>query len=283
MRVCAIRPPPVSLQALVLAATVLLAGCASRPSPPPRPLDRPAPLPVATSVVDAQLQDFGQRQQEQALRAEADGRWADAVLAWETLALLRPGDAQTGARLAAAQGRIAAAVREREASADAARRRGDVESAAESYLELLALDPAHRAAADGLRQIERERNRRSQVARFARPEPARRPAPRPGMVVGEAMDPAGVASSLREHATMLARQGDLDGAIQLLADSPPARKETALRSLLVELYLQKAQSLRRQQPQAARAAVDAALALDRSHAAALALRQQLSRAAVAPR
>jgi hypothetical protein len=74
---------------------------------------------------------------------------------------------------------------------------------------------------------------------------------------------------------MLARQGDLDGAIQLLRDSPLATTASALRALLADLYVQKAEALKLRQPDAARAAVEAALAIDRRHAGALALQQQL--------
>jgi tetratricopeptide (TPR) repeat protein len=86
---------------------------------------------------------------------------------------------------------------------------------------------------------------------------------------------ARAANSQREHATMLARQGDLDGAIQLLRDSPALRHDAAHRSLLADLYVQKAESLRQRQPDQARQAVNAALALDRRHPGALALQSQL--------
>jgi hypothetical protein len=75
----------------------------------------------------------------------------------------------------------------------------------------------------------------------------------------------------------LARQGDVEAAIQLLRDSPSLRTDPAHKLMLADLYVQKAESLRQRQPEAARAAVDAALAVDRRHAAALALRQQLTR------
>ena len=77
---------------------------------------------------------------------------------------------------------------------------------------------------------------------------------------------------------MLTRQGDVDGAIQLLRDSPVLRSDPAHRRLLADLYVQRAESLRQRQPDAARQAVDAALALDRRHAGALALQSQLPKA-----
>jgi len=265
--------------ALLSVLTLLLSACASRQAPPAAPADVPAVAPAPAQTVDAQLAVFEQQQKLRAHRAETEGRWADAALAWQVLALMHPGDAQIGVQLAAVRGQIESRLSERRAAAEAARQRGDLERAAEAYLDLLALVPGQRAAADALRQIERERNRRSQVARAARLQPPRGNATVPGMAAGSSADPADRSNSLREHATMLARQGDVDGAIQMLTNAARWRQQPALKSLLVDLYVQKAESLRQRQPQAARAAVDAALAIDRRHSAAQALLRQLSQPA----
>ena len=74
---------------------------------------------------------------------------------------------------------------------------------------------------------------------------------------------------------MLVQQGDFDGAIQVVRDATSQRNDAPLRTLLADLYVQKADSLKQRQPDAARAAVEAALAIDRRHAGALALQQQL--------
>lgn len=259
-----------------------LAGCASRaPAPPPAPDGGPvAPAVTPAAPLDA----FQQQLQDRAERAEAQGRWAEAALGWEVLGLLRPDDGAVSDRLAAARQQIDAHVARHQAAAQAAQRRGDGQAAMREWLELLALDPTHRGAADALRQIERERSARSQVGRFARPVlPARRPAepaPAPSPALAEA---ARSANSQREHATMLARQGDLDGAIALLRDSPQWRSQPAHRSMVVDLYVRKAEATKSTQPEVARRAVEAALAIDARHAGALALQAQLARpAAPAP-
>ena len=153
-----------------------------------------------------------------------------------------------------------------QALADAALRRGDVDAAVQAYLEVLALDPSRTAAADALRKIERDRTRSAQVGRFAR-------APVIGMA--DNSERGRSANNLREHASLLATQGDVDSAIQLLRESPLLRRDASMRALLVDLYVRKAEGARAAHPTVARAALDAALTLDPRNAAALALRQQL--------
>ena len=269
--------------ALILAA-VLLGGCGSTPR---TKLSTAQPAPMATpkpGLADPQLQAFERSQADRATRAEALGQWADAALAWEVLSLLHPADNRLRERQSAAGQRGEALAGEREAAAGAAQRRGDLEAAAQAYLEALSLDPSRRGAAEALRQIERERNRRAFVGRFSRLTIAKLNPGDSDMAAPEGSEPARSANSLREHATMLVRQGDLDGAIQMLRESPLSRSDAAQRALLIELHLQKAEGLKQRQPDAARAAVEAALALDRRHPAALALQQQLatSKPRVAP-
>lgn len=260
---------------LALTLMAVLAGCGTR-QPLQADAEPPAPVqPAAATPADAQLQGYEKSQAEQAALAESQGRWADAALAWEVLSLLRPDDERTRERLEQARKRIDTLVLEKQNAAVAAHRRGDLDLAALAYLDVLALDPTQRIAADALRQIERDRNRRSLVGRFARPPSARRGIEAEMAASVDSSEPARAANSQREHATMLARQGDVDGAIQLLRDSPALRTDPAHRRLLADLYVQKAEALRARQPDAARQAVDAALALDRRHAAALALQGQL--------
>lgn len=127
--------------ALLSVLTLLLSACASRQAPPAAPADVPAVAPAPAQTVDAQLAVFEQQQKLRAHRAETEGRWADAALAWQVLALMHPGDAQIGVQLAAVRGQIESRLSERRAAAEAARQRGDLERAAEAYLDLLALDP----------------------------------------------------------------------------------------------------------------------------------------------
>lgn len=203
---------------------------------------------------------------ERALAAERADRWTEAALAWEALTLVHPEDPRAQSRLLAARRHVSDRADAQHKLAEAALRRGDVAAAVQGYLEVLALDPSRTAAADALRQIERDRTRRAQVGRFAR-------APAVGMA--DNSERGRSASNLREHASLLSTQGDIDSAIQLLRESPLLRQDTGVRALLVDLYVRKAESTRAAQPAVARAAVDAALTLDPRHAAALALRKQL--------
>lgn len=259
---------------------LLLVGCASRAPAPVSKDDTAMVTETAAPVMpDAPLQGYERAQAERAASAEAAGQWADAALAWEILSVLRPDDQQVRQRLESARRRIDTLANDRQAAAVAAHRRGDLEGAMQAYLDVLTLDPSRRIAADALRQIERDRTRRSVVGRFARPPVPRRNVEAEMAAAIEPSEPARAANSQREHATLLARQGDLDGAIQLLRDSPATRQDAAHRNLLADLYVQKAESLRQRQPELARQAVDAALALDRRHAGALALQAQLPKAA----
>ncbi len=255
-----------------LGAALVLAGCASRHDPAPRP-ETPAPAAPAVirpAAADAGLRAFERAQADRAGRAEAEGRWADAALAWDVLLLLQPGDEALRQRLATARQRIDQRVQAQLAVADAAQRRGDLAAAAQAHLQVLALDPGRRASADQLRQIELERSRRN-LGRALRAQDLRSPTQpaRPEV--------AARANRLREQATVVARQGDVDAAILLLRDSGLWRSDAAVRAQLADLHVQRAEALRARQPQAARAALDAALALDRRHAGALALQQQWQR------
>lgn len=257
-----------------LAAAALLAACASAPPPAAGPIEVPTPAATrAEPPADNRLADFERQQVELAQAAESRGHWAKAALVWEVLTLVNPEDSSHQSRWTTARKQAERLATERQAAADTAQRRGDLDAATRAWLEVLALDPGRTQAADALRLIERERVRRTTVGRFASSVGARRgPAEMPPP---EATDPVRSTNSVREHASMLVQQGDLDGAIQLLKDTPPARADARLRRQLADLYVQKADALKQRQPEAARANVDAALAIDRRHAGALALQQQL--------
>jgi tetratricopeptide (TPR) repeat protein len=94
-------------------------------------------------------------------------------------------------------------------------------------------------AADALRSIERERVKRQQLGRLSRLTLMRRGT--------EAMGPtdkvgsAGVDRNELEHATILARQGEIDSAIGLLERRLAAdRNDRAARNMLADLYERKA-------------------------------------------
>jgi len=270
--------PAVQLRPAALALLLALAAC-STPGPQPPPPAAPteaAPLPQAAAD-DPGLAEFRRTQQARALRAQAQGAWAEAALALEALLIVWPDDASLQAQLAEVRRRIDSGVSEHLQKAESLYRKGDLDQAAQIYLEVLALDPSRTLAAESLRAIERERNRRSFVGKFSRLTLTKRAASNAEMRSDEESERGRSANSLLEHASMLLRQGDADSAIQLLRDSPQSREDGPLKSLLVDLYVQRAEGLKTRNPGAARTAVDAALALDKQNKPALALARQLPR------
>lgn len=267
-----------SARACALAAlAALLAACGSTPpAPPPGPAPAPAAAPAPTPPA-AGIDAFERRQRAKAEQAARQGRLGDAVLAWESLVALRPEHRDYRERLAATRALVQNTLAERLPKAEAAARRGDLDGATQLYLSALALDPLHEGAADALRQIERERNKRHPPgARFAREAAARRPTPnetsaRPSAAAKPPAAQRGDADrNAVEHAAMLAAQGELDDAIALLqtpasgqrADTPAARK------LLAELLVQKAERIAATDRAGAIAALERSLQLDPSLAAA---------------
>lgn len=259
-----------------------LAGCASAPEPTP-----PPPAPVAIPAEDPAVQGFEQRQRERALKATQLGHWAAARSAWETLIVLRPGNSEYRERLTQAQRQIDAGVAARLPAAQAAQQRGELDTAARLYLEVLALSPTQSVAAEGLRATERERNRRAVVGRFARDVMARTPqADAPAARNGDAgtTDTSASAAHL-EHATFLAAQGEWEGAVRLLNERLAAQpKDSASKSLLAELYAQQAERLAATDRAAAIKLLERSVKLDPGNqAAAQRLRALRSNAAPAAR
>lgn len=255
----------------VAAVAVGLAACAA---PPPAPLTAPDPAArPAAGADDLALRRFQRVQLDRAEAAESQGRLADAHTAYEVLALLQP-DGAHAAKAAQLGLRIDAEVALRMPRAEAAQRRGDHDQAAQLYLEVLALAPAHAGAADALRQLERERNRRQFVGKFSRQTLTRRAAADAEMNGSDEPAAPGATRNQIEHATLLARQGDVEAAIALLRETGrPA--DAPSRALLADLYVQRAEAQLAREPRAALAAVTAALSLDPAHAAARALARRL--------
>ena len=248
------------------ACAFLLLGCASTAPPMAEPLRLPAPPapPQAAAIGNDTVLDFERAQLQRATTAERQGRLADAALAWEVLTVLRPKDAEYARRLLQARQRVSTAAAEGLARAAEEQRRGDLDRAARAYLQVLALLPDHKIAADALRAIERERNQRNFVGRFSRNT-------MPRGVVAEA-EPRPVASTDRnlvEHASILAGQGEIDAAIALLARPANERgADQGLRQLLGELYFRKAELLLPQHVRQAVAALERSLKADPAHRAA---------------
>lgn len=255
----------------VAAVAVGLAACAA---PPPAPLAAPDAAARPTAAADdVALRRFQRIQLDRAEAAEGQGRLADAHVAYEVLALLQP-DGAHAAKAAQLGQRIDAEVALRMARAEAAQRRGDHEQAAQLYLEVLTLAPAHAGAAGALRQLERERNRRQFVGKFSRQTLTRRAAADAEMNGSDEPSASGATRNQLEHATLLARQGDVEAAIALLRETGrPA--DGPSKALLADLYVQRAEAQFAREPQAALVAVTAALAIDPAHPGARALARRL--------
>jgi tetratricopeptide (TPR) repeat protein len=265
--------------ALVCAA---LLGCAAVPAEQDR---APGDGAVAPQTPAAQPQSAYEKQQlDRALAFTRQKRLADAALAWELLTVLRPDLAEYRERLADAQRQIEAAVAERAPRAAQAAQRGEIDNATQLYLAILALQPLNENAADALRALERERNKRSYLGKYSRTTLTRR-----AMAEAELQVPAGAASAAMagrndiEHAALLAGDGEFDDAIGLLerrlALDP---KDGAARRLLADVYYRKAEALLPRDRPGAVVALQKSARTDPAQTRAAMRLRQLNHAAVAP-
>ena len=139
---------------------------------------------------------FEQRQFELAVNL-AQQKWlADAALAWEVLVVLRPDVPDYRERLAEIRRQIDSAVAERLPRGASAAQRGDIDYATRQYLAILALQPHNALAADALRALERERNKRQYLGRHSRLTITRRAAAEAEMAtLPTAVSPSAAASA----------------------------------------------------------------------------------------
>ena len=264
--------------AVCLASAVALLAC-STPTPESGALagqreDLPAAM-AAQSPAPAFERKLRERLQAQMRQS----RLADAALTAETLGVLRPDVAEYRDGLAELRRQIDVAMADRMQRAAAAQKRGDIDAATQQYLAALALQPDQPQAADALRAIERERNKRNYLGKYSRFTLTKRS-------LAEATVPVSAPESNElEHASILASQGDIDDAIAVLEKSLAAdRRDEPARQLLGDVYVQKAEALAPRDRKAAIATLDKALRLEPTNARAAALLKQVkgSAAAVAP-
>lgn len=209
--------------------------------------------------------DFEARQRELAVSLERQGRWGEAAQAWDVLALLRPGEYRE--RLAEARRQADLLATERLQRARAELKKGDLDAAEQSYLGVLVLQPEQAEAADGLRNIERVRNKRDYLGQPSRLTLTRKQ--------GSRVAPSEQSLEL-EHAAMLAGQGEYDEAIGMLQrrlETTP--RDTATRRALAATLLKKAQALQASDPKAAREALQLCLKIEPKNTAAAALLKKL--------
>lgn len=252
-------PAPV----LVLMLVLLVAGCAGRGQTVPPPVTN-EPAPSAAPVASPALTAFEARQREAADAALQRGRWVDAMWALDVLQALRPDDANLVSRRAQAEELAKQAASERRQQAKAAQQRGDSDSAMRLNLDVLSLAPSatlQAEAADALRALERDRVARQHLGVSARLAFARGPAQE--KITGKA---ASAGRNDVEHASMMAAQGDVSGAIALLKPvNAQANADPAARRLLADLYLRQAESLWPQQASAAISAAERGLKAEPKH------------------
>ena len=248
-----------------LAGLVMLfiAGCASvappAPPPPPAPAPVPAPSPSWRDAVTA----FEKEQRESARAAQRAGRYVDAQRSWDVVLFLQPDDAEAAAGREQSGRSATETATGLVSRARQAQSRGDAEGAMRLYVEALSLDPTQTAAADALRNLEHDRARRVTRQTFARvPTPSPRPMP--------------AERNALEHASLLAAEGDVDGAIALLAPLvQDARSDPAARARLADLRVRRAETLAPTNRAAAVSEAEQALRIQPGHEGATQLLQRL--------
>jgi tetratricopeptide (TPR) repeat protein len=234
------RPRRELVAALLCLLAVITAGCGSTPRAPPVAVQSEAPR-VAPPEPPSPAAVFEERQREAALMALRQQRLADAATSWDVLTALRPDVAEYRERLLETQRQIDSTVANRLPRAVQAQKRGDLDTAMQHYLAVLALQPHNAAAADALRAIERERNKRNYLGKYSRNTLTRR-----AMADAEMPRAAGRLAERNkvEHAALLADDGQFDDAIGLLeARLASDRNDRDAQRLLASVLLRKAEAL----------------------------------------
>lgn len=205
------RCPRTALPWLLMPA-LLSAACSTRPPAEAASAASTAPARAASSPAPANpIGAFERRLSQQAERSEQEGDLARALLDRQALVLLRPEDQVQATRLAQLQQRIETQAAELWRQAETARQRGDQDRATELLLRTLLLQPRHVQAAQAMRQIEIERNRRGPLARPPKIEAAAA-LPRPSPRTSESRDTQLDKRNEQEHATLLRMQEEAASA-----------------------------------------------------------------------
>lgn len=178
-------------------SAALLSACTTTAPVGERAPDAPPPM-ARGPVGDFELAQF-----QRAKDLEQKGQWAEAAWAWEVLTVLRPQEPSYRERLLAVQGQIDAGVAERMQKAHQAQAKGDLDGATQHYLSALSLQPDNAKAADALRAIEKERNKRSYLGTPSRITLRRAAEPKP---LTPAQAKAAAAKEAREAKEAAARE-----------------------------------------------------------------------------
>jgi tetratricopeptide (TPR) repeat protein len=239
----------------------LLSACANAPEKvaPPKNASESE---VQTVKTDLML-EFEDKWHERALTAERAGRWADALVAWDVLGLLRPG--KFDPELAQIRSRTESMLSTQVQRADQELKRGNLERAEQMYLAALAISPRNETVTQALRSIDRARNRRDFLGPRARGKLMKPPVTE---TINLALD--------REHLTMLISHGELGEAIGMLEKRLLAVPlDLQSRTQLADLYVQQAQTALPQDIKAAKNWLAKALKTVPTHAPARDLMRQL--------
>jgi len=201
-------------------SALLLVCCAQAPAPSNAPASAPSEAPGAP-VSSAQAArprpspppdlPLDQRERERAQALMQESRYAEAAQHWEVLHMLHPEQPAYREKLAEARTHASQAASQHVQEAQQARRLGQTERAVALYLKALSADPGNSEAAQGLREIQKESDRRAYAG-----------APRGNSEAS----PRGASRS----APSAAERRDLDSGIMLLHQGDPAAAVQALES-----------------------------------------------------
>lgn len=259
----------------------LVVGCASKG---PGPVAESGPSATAAEKTAAPesstaLPAFLQQHQSAAQTAEQRGQWTQALWHLDVLLALTPTDADLQSRHANAQQAAQRAVADVQQRARQARTRGEHESATRLFLEVLALAPGDAEAADALRTLERERVKRQHLGLLSRNTLNRRMGAEPTMPANT-LPPTtsgGADRNELEHASLLAGQGEVDGAIAVLRPLVTSKRaDPAVRRMLADLYVRQAEALLPARRDAAVQALERAVQADPTHPRAAARLKEIN-------
>ncbi len=255
-------------RAAAIACCIALAACVQAPVATDKPDDLSLALPQGSPNPA-----FEQQQRERARELTRQGAYGEAAVAWELLTLLRPDVDDYAEKLRRVRARVESRVAQRMQSADQAKRRGENEQAAQLYLQVLADEPLNTQAADALRVIERERNRRNFLGK-----PSRLTLTRGAMYESEqSRAPQMADRNDLEHASLLMHQSEYAEAIRLLERYVKTfPQDEAGRKALAEACFQLAERKLSAEPKAAQLLLQRAVKLDPSHDQAARRLQQLA-------
>jgi tetratricopeptide (TPR) repeat protein len=142
---------------------VILSGCVAPPAAEPA---RPAPAQVAAPPHAAPSTEALEAHHHERARIHAKAlNWADALVHWELLALLKPDSQEYRTSVADTRRRIRETADAHARAAEQAQRQGNLDQATLMYLRVLNVDRGNEAAAQALRDIDAERTRRAYLNR----------------------------------------------------------------------------------------------------------------------